>query len=107
MKPAVAVAEAGEHAPLLVPREQVVEEQHDGEEDEREEPRPQDGEAEPRHGKGEVLRVADHRVEAPRRGPRPEELARVDLDGAGEEDGDAHDERHGPEHPDGAQGRIG
>jgi hypothetical protein len=51
--------------------------------------------------------MADHGVEAPRRGPGPEELARVDLDGAGEEGRGSHDERHGPEHPDGAQGRIG
>ena len=51
--------------------------------------------------------VADHGVEAPRRGPGAKELARVDLDDADEEGRGTHDERHEPEHPDGAQDRIG
>ncbi len=96
---AVPVAEARDHAPLFILREQVVERDHDGPERSGQEARPEDRQTDPRRGERHVLGMADPAVEPPQRGSPARELVEVDLAGADQEDERPAQEQHGARHP--------
>ncbi len=95
----VRIAVPAQHPALLVFGQEVVEDEHDREGGQDDEPGPEDGHADAPEAQGQVLGVADITIE-PFIGDAPlKDFAQIDLEGADGEGGQAQEEQDRPGHP--------
>jgi DNA-binding transcriptional ArsR family regulator len=105
----VLLAEESPAVPLLDAGEDVVEEHHEEERDPRHGPAPGQEDPEAEQREGDVLRVPDDPVEAPRDEARSADLRRVDLKRPDEEDEQSghREDRPGPSEREDREDEVG